>query len=120
MTEKGSAATVLEVYAERNQLIACFSRACQCLGYPAWLGWDQKAAEDPEWGPVVFIQLPNGQVSWHIRYDETPMFSHLELGNDHHGWDGHSNAEKFSRLMAWKVEVVTWPVGTLTKPERTT
>ena len=119
MTEKGSAASLNEIYAERNQLVACFARACHLLGMRAWLGTDPIAAEDPEWGPVVFVELPTGQVSWHIRSDERPMFSFLmEPPPDAAGvpaWDGHSNGEKFLRLMEWKDEALRFhsvPKGT--------
>lgn len=43
--------------------------------------------EDPAW-PVVFIELPTGQVSWHLPSHST-------------GWDGHLTVEKFSRIKAF-------------------
>jgi hypothetical protein len=38
----------------------------------------------PAW-PVVFIELPDGQVSWHLPEHATP-------------WDGHTNAQKYVRI----------------------
>jgi hypothetical protein len=38
---------------------------------------------DPEW-PVVYIELPTGQVSWHMPQHPAP-------------WDGHDTAEKYRR-----------------------
>lgn len=38
---------------------------------------------EPGW-PVVYIQLPTGQVSWHVPEYEVP-------------WDGHDTPEKYRR-----------------------
>lgn len=126
MSSEGSKATLNDVYAERNQVIACFARACQALGMPAWIGMDHEAAKDPEWGPVVFIRLPTGQVSWHIRCDEVPMFAFLNTASpswadpDAWLWDGHDDSEKFRRLMQWKdgplAAVASWIVETRSVP----
>ncbi len=117
MSDNGSAATLDEVYAERNQVIACFARACHLLGMRAWLGTDPEAAKEipAEWGPVVFIELPTGQVSWHIRSDEVPMFSFLmsvDAGSAADpvawAWDGHDAGIKFDRLVRWKDGALKW------------
>jgi hypothetical protein len=42
---------------------------------------------EPEW-PVAFIELPTGQVSWHIKGHDVP-------------WDGHTTDEKWARVHAW-------------------
>lgn len=39
---------------------------------------------EPEW-PVFYIELPTGQVSWHMPQHEM-------------AWDGHSTEEKFQRI----------------------
>lgn len=39
---------------------------------------------EPEW-PVAFIELPTGQVSWHLE-------QHFKE------WDGHSTEEKYERI----------------------
>ena len=41
--------------------------------------------EEPDW-PVAFIQLPTGQVSWHMPQFPDP-------------WDGHDNEEKRRRIV---------------------
>jgi hypothetical protein len=41
----------------------------------------------PEW-PVVYIELPTGQVSWHMPQHPVP-------------WDGHDTAEKYRRCRAF-------------------
>lgn len=54
------------------------------LGFNAGVRIDPK---QPEW-PVVYIELPTGQVSWHQPEHETPF-------------DGHSNPEKHIRVWRW-------------------
>ena len=46
---------------------------------------------DPEW-PVAFIELPTGQVSWHLP-------QHLET------WDGHDTKEKYRRCRGFVRDV---------------
>lgn len=53
----------------------------RAVGYSAGVRIDPT---EPEW-PVVYIELPTGQVSWH-------MPQHPET------WDGHDTAEKYRRL----------------------
>ena len=39
---------------------------------------------DPTW-PVVYIELPTGQVSWHMPEHKLP-------------WDGHTTEDKYARI----------------------
>lgn len=57
--------------------------AIQC-GYKAGIRIDK---EDPEW-PVIFIELPTGQISYHV--EQHPF-----------RWDNHTNEEKDARLLAY-------------------
>lgn len=54
------------------------------LGYTAGVRIDPK---EPDW-PVVFIELPTGQVTWHV----TPH--PVE-------WDNHTTEEKYQRVRAY-------------------
>jgi hypothetical protein len=47
---------------------------------------------EPHW-PLVFIDLPTGQVSWHV----------LEYQED---WDGHDTAEKYRRCQEYSHSVL--------------
>lgn len=58
-------------------------RALRC-GYRAGVKNDP---EQPEW-PVVYIDLPTGQVSWHMPEYAGP-------------WDGHSTKMKYDRIRAY-------------------
>jgi len=59
-----------------------------CLSYAA--GFSTGIRMDPlvpEW-PVVYIELPTGQVSWHMPQHNTT-------------WDGHDTATKYARIRKW-------------------
>lgn len=71
-------------YAVRNPLIYEALYLAQKCGYPAGIRLDP---DDPTW-PVVYLELPTGQVSWHIP-------EHVNL------WDGHSTSKKYRRIQKW-------------------
>ena len=71
-------------YAVRNVLVLHAVAAAAFLGYPAGYRVDP---DDPAW-PVAYIELPTGQVSWHLPQHPT-------------AWDGHTTAEKYARVRAF-------------------
>lgn len=81
-------------YRERNQLVATLSKL-----YPSCLGRHDE--NDVNWGKdwmnIVYIQLPTGQVSWHIKDTEMEFFAHLEQDLKIK-WDGHTTEQKYKRL----------------------
>ena len=88
------------VYTERNMCVALLLRMALRLGLPAGLGQhkDVPGEEwDEEWRNVAFLDLPSGQVSWHIKVDEMKFFSGLPCYTG--AWDGHSTAEKYRRVL---------------------
>lgn len=86
-------------YAERNKCVALIARMAIALGLRAGLGRheeEDKSWED-DWRNIVFIDLPSGQVSWHIHDSDLPMFEFLPK---YHGvWDGHTTEEKYQRVL---------------------
>lgn len=86
-----------EAYAERNKLVCVLSKI-----FPAWLGRHEETDLNwgKEWFNIVYIQMPTGQVSWHIHEDLMPLFAHLELDLSKK-WDGHTTDEKYERLIAY-------------------
>lgn len=84
----------ISAYRERNIVVAILSRS-----FPSYLsehaedesGWDQRK------GWVVYIELPTGQVSWHVERDELAWFSHLAVA-DRSPWDGHNEELKWTRV----------------------
>ena len=82
------------LYAERNALAVAFATAMQALGYRAGYGLDTDA--DADW-PVLYVQTPAGQVSWHLPKAQT-AHSRIALGVYGEAWDGHTTALKYQRL----------------------
>ena len=56
--------------------------------------WDKLA--EPEW-PILYIDLPTGQVSWHIPKKEMIGDWPIYQGQ----WDGHDLGTKRNRLKAY-------------------
>jgi hypothetical protein len=84
-----------DVYADRNLVVQAFAWAMEALDWPVWWGVDEN---EPDW-PVLYIQTPAGQVSWHIPqaeriYEPTPRRDWTQA------WDGHTTEEKMGRLRA--------------------
>lgn len=88
-----------EVYRERNRCIAALSRLALDRGWPAGIARHKPEPDpnwDPDWTTVVLIDLPTGQVSWHVHDSDRALFAHLP---DYAGeWDGHTTAQKYERL----------------------
>jgi len=83
-------------YQERNLLVSALSKL-----FPAYIAYHPEDEEwEDDWRTIIFIDLPTGQVSWHIHDSEKGLFSHLqETRND---WDGHTTKEKYKRLKKLK------------------
>jgi hypothetical protein len=89
-------------YRERDRCVALAARLAMILHLPAWLGRHIDKPGDPpwdeDWRNIVFIELPSGQVSWHIHDSEVDLVSFLPRRDD--PWDGHDTAEKYRRCDA--------------------
>lgn len=58
-------------------------------GYPGW--------------PVLFMETPAGQISYHFPEKFLPMVETNIARDDNYKWDGHTSADVLSRLeRAWK------------------
>jgi hypothetical protein len=88
MSEKRS------VYAERSRCVIALARLAMAQGHRAGFGVDPA---EPDW-PVLYIDLPSGQVSWHLTADDRAMAP--DIGAYEGTWDGHDTAEKYRRLDA--------------------
>lgn len=71
-------------YAERYPRVIHAMSCAVALGFDTGIGFDP----DEDDYPVVYIELPTGQVSWHMPEHITP-------------WDGHSTEEKYARCQAF-------------------
>lgn len=78
------------LYVERYGLVTMAMATAWMCGYETGILWDPinyDSMPEPtgtDW-PVVYIELPTGQVSWHM-----PPHKHQ--------WDGHTNEEKSKRI----------------------
>lgn len=80
------------VYSQRNTAVfLCLALAKKC-GMNVGIARDFNASED--W-PVVYIDLPHGQVSWHVKRDEANVFAIPEYRRR---WDGHNAEKKNARI----------------------
>jgi hypothetical protein len=79
-----------DVYTDRNLLAQLAAQLAERLGYRVWMGTDSK---EPDW-PVLFIELPTGQVSYHLPRSEIV----IKLEPEAAPWDGHSTDEKWRRI----------------------
>lgn len=86
-----------ELYDERARVVIALARAAQVIGCRVGFGVDPR---EPEW-PVLFIDLPTGQVSWHLTADQRTKLA-PDIGVYDGQWDGHSTPEKYERLDAWR------------------
>lgn len=86
------------VYRERAALVAYLAAA-----YPSAIVHDADPSA-PGW-PIVFVNTPQGQMSWHLAAEDLSLFDHVVkyMHPDVEGapkWDGHTTAEKYARLAA--------------------
>ena len=77
-----------ELYKIRTEHMWHAVAFASAAGYQVGIKFDPK---EPAW-PVVYIDLPTGQVSWHI----------TEYPGE---WDGHSTEEKYARIAAFAREI---------------
>jgi hypothetical protein len=76
-------------YAKRYGLVLAAVDGAHQLGYPAGFAYDHSVSDDPELEGrriVAYIELPTGQVSWHMPEYATP-------------WDGHTTEQKNARIV---------------------
>lgn len=85
-------------YTARNGCIAAATLCAEGLGMHCWIAPD---TDEPDEWIVVGIELPSGQVTWHLPagyrrplevtcYDEKPS-----------RWDGHTTEQKYERIAAF-------------------
>lgn len=78
-------------YTERNRLVAFLARK-----FPSGLRKTEIEGWDPEWHGCVFIDTPEGQMSWHYHDSDAHLFAGLPPYEK--PWDGHTTPEKYERL----------------------
>ena len=77
-----------EAYLDRNLCVQVMARMAEKLGYNVGV------KENGDW-PILYINLPTGQVSWHI-----PKADIAGISPEYHKeWDGHDVEIKRMRLI---------------------
>lgn len=76
-----------ESYFDRNQAAMVIGKFAQMLGFTVGI------KPDKEW-PILYVELPTGQVSWHLPAGELMGSFPIYEGQ----WDGHDVQEKRERL----------------------
>lgn len=94
-------------YTERNKCVACVVALAKVQGYRCGLSLHDPmdVAWEHEWRNIVFVDLPTGQVSWHIHDSQMPLFTGLPYYAG--TWDGHTTEEKYKRLEAFVDDILT-------------
>lgn len=85
-------------YSERNQMLAAFCRIAIASGFTAGIGRHEGEDWDNDWRNIVFMDLPTGQISFHIHDSELPLFAFLPIYKGE--WDGHDTDTKWQRLLS--------------------
>ena len=97
----------IAAYQERNRVVQALAKMAMELGYKVGI------KEDPEdyCYVILYIDLPTGQVSWHI--DTNDLVT--EFPTYEGQWDSHDTNEKYARLEKYtsgkgneKSEVKKW------------
>ena len=88
--EKNTSDSKQEAYYDRNLAVMALAKLAEKQGYSIGISYDPN---EPDW-PVLMIDLPTGQVGWHLPKDELvgnwPSYTKE--------WDGHSLEEKRNRM----------------------
>ncbi len=90
---ESGAPTLDDVYRDRNLLAQLAGELARRLGMTVGIGSDPA---EPDW-PVLYIDLPTGQISWHLPQAELTA----DFGRYRAAWDGHAVATKHDRIRAF-------------------
>lgn len=84
------------VYRERAEVVAALAGLARVAGWHVWVGDDDALMDD--W-PVLYIETPVGQCSWHYNSRDAELierFRDAARGQ----WDGSQGSTKSERLQA--------------------
>lgn len=81
-------------YAERNELAVLVATMARALGLRA--GWRLDRSAEKGWQTLVMVELPAGQVSWHLPDNEQAPVE--KLPTCFLPWDGRTKAEARQRI----------------------
>lgn len=81
--------TFEELYQHRQLLFFAFAKSVDCrrVWKPHYPGW-----------PVLFIELPSGQISYHFEEKYIPIVDKIAFRVDDYPWDGHVSSDVLQRI----------------------
>jgi hypothetical protein len=85
-------------YQERDKCVSLIAHMALAMGFAVGLARHTGDPWEDDWRNIVFVELPTGQVSWHVHDSEMHMF--CDLPRYTKPWDGHSTSEKYHRVLA--------------------
>lgn len=85
-----------QAYTERNLCVALVAQLARQLGHTVGIKQHEGEEWEDDWRTVLFIDLPTGQVSWHLHQSELGNFPGLPEYTG--SWDGHTTLEKYERV----------------------
>lgn len=88
-------------YLERNRCVALIATMALINDWRAGIAKTAIEGWDEEWHGCVYIDLPNGQVSWHYHDSHAHLFAHLPAYEG--AWDGHTTEQKYERVAEFAV-----------------
>jgi hypothetical protein len=80
-------------YEQRNALAFATVGLCAAEGLKVGIRVDP---ENPQW-PVLYVELPTGQISWHLPAHEK-------------AWDGHTTDDKYKRIHEFQTMMGVKPI----------
>lgn len=92
-----------DAYEDRNTLVLSFLRSMKLVSdlqdnIDVPMGWKESEKYGRDW-VLVWAELPEGQVSWHMKREKVQKASFLEQNQVK--WDGHTRIDKNQRLMTF-------------------
>lgn len=84
-------------YDERNRVVALVAAMAMKDGWTVCQTRTSIPGWDPEWENCVYIDSPEGQLSWHFHDRHAHLFEHVPKVASHE-WDGHTTDVKYQRI----------------------
>ena len=96
-------------YSQRAIVVKLLVVLASRLGYKHGWGIDDKVDNPAEWRRVMYVELPEGQYSWHIAPQDQHMFT--DVGQYRGKWDGtfRSQDQQFIETIIANKESVLVP-----------
>lgn len=86
-------------YEERNRVVALLAALAMDMGWLVFRTKTAIAGWSEDWHGCVYIETPQGQVSWHYHDSHSHLFTHLPERASWE-WDGHDTSTKYARVAA--------------------